>query len=475
MIGSNNRISLQKDQKSNKTHFFFLQSLQTLLKNQKFNYTTSSILIFMFILVLGFQNCGKTKNEGGPIDKVSASVGDKAIFKLSEKYGGNKTISYILWRVNEITTGTEENIKINWSEFLIEVEGGESYLEYIDLEAFIQFEGDECVTYRKQEFFLTDIGVSSLPSLQLGLSDTLSITSVLSSSEDINYQRYFPVGSSVNLGLNIASHNPFNVRFDTFQWSIRKLFLEDDTELADQTNKTANPFTHTFSQIGLYNIFVQASGTRTDIVDESSDVSVDLSTKLLIGMCEDTSEIILSGESFGSSTPQLSDIQPIFNYVRPADTDTNNKVTFVFDGNSENYQDRHVIYKYKRNSSSKFIDIDIQNADKCFLDTESIITSSACPMCTSDATATDCSCYNFYKIREGLSPLSSCSGSALDMSTLDTDTTQCTDAIFVVAASKTGQEYKTGQTFYKHCPADQDYCYFGQENNRPSDHRCPSS
>ena len=474
MIGSNNRISLQKDQMSNKTRFF---SMQAFLKNQKFNYTVSSFLIFMFILVLGFQNCGKTKNEGGPIDKVSASVGDKAIFKLSEKYGGNKTISHILWRVNGIT-GTEENIKIDWSEFLIEVEGGESYLkyiDYIDLEAFIQFEGDECVTYRKQGFVLTDIGISSVSTSQLGLSDTLSITSTLSPNKDINYQRYFPVGSSVNLGLNIVSHNPFNVRFDTFQWSIKKLFLEDDTELADQTNKTANPFTHTFSQTGLYNIFVQASGTRTDIVDESSDVSVDLSTKLLIGICEDTSEIILSGESFGSSTPQLSDIQPIFNYVRPADTDTNNKVTFVFDGNSENYQDRHVIYKYKRNSSSKFIDIDIQNADTCFLDTEPLSTTECIPStCSSDAA--DCNCHTFYEIREDLSSLSSCSGNALDMSALDTDTTQCTDAVFIVAASKAGQENKVeSYRYYKHCPADQDYCYFGEEHDRPSDHQCPSS
>ena len=79
-----------------------------------------------------------------------------------------------------------------------------------------------------------------------------------------------------------------------------------------------------------------------------------------------------------------------------------------------------------------------------------------------------------YEVNEDLSPLSSCSGNALDMSTLDTDTTKCTDDVFIVAASKEGQD-KIQRTFYKHCPADEDYCYFGDERDRPSDHNCPSS
>ena len=94
------------------------------------------------------------------------------------------------------------------------------------------------------------------------------------------------------------------------------------------------------------------------------------------------------------------------------------------------YEYRNVYYKYKRNSTSKFIDIDIQNADECFLDTEPLEKTE----CVSDA------CYISYEIREGLSPLSSCSGNALDMSTLDTDTTECTETTFVVAASKAGQD-----------------------------------
>ena len=225
MISSKDKVDLQKDQISNKTRFF---SLQAFLKNQKFSYTASSILIFMFVLVLGFQNCGKTKNEGGPIDKVSASVGDKAIFKLSEKYGGNKTISNILWRiVNDRcryedriirAKGTDKSIEVNWNEIL-----GRSH---IYLEAFIQFEGDECVTYGKQHFDLMEVDTFGECTSEGRPNDLISITSALSTNEDIVYQRYFSVESSVNLGLNVnvESHDLFNVSFDTFQWSIKNSF-----------------------------------------------------------------------------------------------------------------------------------------------------------------------------------------------------------------------------------------------------------
>ena len=240
--------------------------------------------------------------------------------------------------------------------------------------------------------------------------------------------------------------------------------------------------------------------------------------ELLIGLCEgevDAVEVVIGQESFGSLTPErILQKEIIFNYVRPADTDTNNKVTFVFNDNNEDYQDQRIIYKYKRNSSSKFIDIDIQNADTCFFDSSPLKTTTCyyingcppdaknckcftrneealnnnCPPgieecskvteCSSpdscSPSATNCSCSTSIKMRKNLSPLPSCSGKALDMSTLDTDTTQCTDTVFFVAASKTGQKLKSYR-YYKHCPVNQDYCYFGKESDRPSDHRCPSS
>ena len=439
------------------------------LKNQKLAFPVL-VFMFMFIFILAFQNCARNENKNdGPTDKASgpeitdtiSNSGDKAVFKLSEKYGGD-IVSNISWQTyrkqcgkSEIAFETDLNIQIPWNNQRgsIVSHDGSSF----NMLALVQLE--QCLIYRHlrldQTLFSNDYFVDR--SSCLAPSGDISF----SLSDDASVKRnYFPVGSSVNLEFsNSSEESNSSLENESFQWSIKK--IGDDTELADQSH-TSPTLTHTFSEIGLYSVSV-----------ESSSMNLGDDKELLIGLCEeevDAVEVILGQESFGDLTPEgILATKPIFNYVRPADTDSNNKVTFVFNDNSENYQDQHITYKYKRNSSSKFIDIDIQNADECFLDTEPII-GITCPSCAPGAT--DCSCGPpSYEINENLSPLSSCSGDALNMSTLDTDTTQCTDANFVVIASKAGQE-KIYEIFYKHCPADQDYCYFGYEKDRPNDHKC---
>ena len=452
------RVNLQKDRIriSNKAHLFPIRGL---LKNRKFNYTISSILVLMFVLFLGFQNCGKNgaKNGGGTIER--ASVGDKAIFKLSEKYGGD--ISNIFWKVVEedgacgdriVATGKEEGIEINWDDVYLG--------DFFVIEAFMQLGEESCITYRQLHFYVS----SPVSMVMVCDPDYISEIIFTPSSNESPIKKYFPIGTLIDFEFEVYGAMMDPPDFNFFQWGIKRLVLEDETELADQTNKTVN-LTHTFLEKGLYDISVKAS---------SSSENRSASIQLLIGRCEgdnlDDVEIVFDGDSIGYQTPEkISNMGPIWNYVRPSSTDPNVNITTSAIDNSlfGGY-----IYKYPRNSSSKFIDIDIQNADECFLDTEPLSTTECIPSgCSSDAA--DCNCE--YEIRENLSSLSSCSGNALDMSALDTDTTQCTDAIFVVAASKTGQEYKSQRTFYKYCPADQDYCYFGYKSDRPSDHHCPSS
>ena len=287
----------------------------------------------------------------------------------------------------------------------------------------------------------------------------------LSNDASIN-KGYFPAGSSVILEFNKSERVEESLEDKTFQWSIKK--VGNDTELADQSH-TSPQLTHTFSEMGLYDISIKEKNV-------SSGSSFSDERELFIGLCEEeveAVEVVLSEESFGNPTPEgiLEKRQPIFNYVRPADTDSNNKVTLIF--NDSLYSRPIYNYKYKRSSSSKFIDIDIQNADECFLDTEPIQTCTliGCPTEEPNCQINQCT----YTIKDSLDSLPSCSANALDMSTLDTDKTQCTDDVFVVAASKEGQEYKKQRAFYKHCPADEDYCYFGSEENRLDDHNCPSS
>ena len=443
------------------------------LKNQKLAFPVL-VFMFMFIFILAFQNCARNENKNdGPADKASGpeitdttttttlSNGDKAVFKLSEKYGG-EAVSNISWQTyrkqcgkSEIAFETGLNIQIPWNNQSGSVAtiAGSSF----NMLALVQVE--QCLIYRHfrldKTLFSNDYFVdrsSCMPSsgdISFSLSDDASVK-----------RNYFPVGSAVNLEFSPSEGSNISLENESFQWSVKK--VGDDTELADQTH-TSSELTHTFSQMGLYSVSVKSSSTSSLRDDK----------ELLIGLCEEeveAVEVILGQESFGDSTPErVLNSKPIFNYVRPADTDTNNKVTFVFDDNSENYQDQHITYKYKRSSSSKFIDIDIQNADECFFDAEPIIGRS-CPSCAPGAT--DCSCSDpVYAMNENLSPLSSCSGDILDMSTSDTDSTQCTDATFVVIASKTGQD-KIYEIFYKHCPADQDYCYFGYEKDRPNNYSC---
>ena len=477
-------------------HSFKRYVVKLLFKNQKIIRIKAFFLVLTAFCIFAFQNCNKDNSNSleraaslpNPINtpttlSTTNSSGDKAIFRTYETE--NKTISNIFWRVIEknspacgddkiINTGTAMSVEIDWNTLLEKL---------IAVEAFIQFEGDSCISYRKQKFNLDVDG------LTLGvICDYIyrsEITSQLSSDSQVKHKRHFPIDSSIDLGFKTVGGMGTSPEFDSFQWSIKKIaFLSDSAtsvELADQANTSSKTLTHTFSEIGLYNIVVEASGPDSASDQDNEPESSSASKELLIGKCEEDEDatavdIILSNASFGDETPEaLSQVGPLWNYVRPANTDSNNPPSMVIlssdDYRSDDYRYDKKIYKYKRTIDSKFIDIDIQNADECFLDqepqSEEICREIGC------LDKSDCNtCSTSYTMRESLSPLSSCSGNALDMSTLDTDTTECTDDVFVVAASKTDQD-KVQRAFYKHCPADQNYCYFGSESNRPTDHNCP--
>ena len=74
------------------------------MKSQKFKYIVFPALILIIAFILTFQNCNQSDN--GSVNKFSVSTttsttlstGDKAVFKLSDKYGGDN-VSDILWQV----------------------------------------------------------------------------------------------------------------------------------------------------------------------------------------------------------------------------------------------------------------------------------------------------------------------------------------------------------------------------------------
>ena len=463
--------------------------------DKRFQQITIPALVCLFFMMIAFQNCKKgtrsnfslptpnpSQPKQGDSPVIITHLGDKAIFKLENS--SNKNISHILWRIipqycrykhRRVITSTDSTIEMDWND-LTGGAGGD-----FSVEAFIQLDGqDQCFIYRKNSVDFSGLWGCTK---DLQLSDTLYILSKLSSDSSYNADqdndeyRYFSVEDSVDLKFYQTDifkprvHGDIGelgISFNTFQWSIQKLFLEDQTELADQTH-TSEDLTHTFSQIGLYKASVNASGTNTyfdGIADEGleEDISETLSTELMIGRCDESDpfEVVLDPRSFGTATPQaISNIEPVWNYVRPADSDANHTVQLT-------WIEDEPIYKYKRTSSTKFIEMDILKADECFFDSEPIRNYGDCPQ----VEGSSCD-YYYYEIRENLSPLPSCSGNVYDMGTLDIDMTKCTDDIFLVVTE--GQEAKTQTAFYKHCPANNEYCYFGEQDHRPDDHHCGSS
>ena len=529
---------IQKSNNRNKTHLLWVM----FSKNKRLNYVMFPALIIMFMFIFVFQNCQRRNNptEGEVIKEsnpssstttstLTASLEDKAIFEISEKYTGEKTISHIRWQVTHgpeacygddvtVAEGTESNIEVDWSSFL-----GKEIL----VEAFIQFEGDDCITYRQQRLMVSKLkGVSCSSDMY-----RFDITSTLSSDDSLEPKRYFPIGSFVELEFKLSG--PDEPGFDSFAWSVQKIFVKDDSQVDDFSTES---LTYSFSEIGLYNVVAEASRNDSSATTTTTNSSIDsasASAQLLIGRCEggDLSdiEIVLSEDSLGSETPK-NILGPIWNYVRPADTDPGVDIMTL---NIENYRFGQQIYRYPRESRSKFIDIDIENVDECFLD-QNPISSEMCTTMGCSESNPDCNtCWTEYQIREDISPLSSCNDNALDMSEIDLDTTECTEDIFAIAVSKeidisllpkpepsvsipssdpdqpeplpgslpsepvssttienqnaissiTDDESKGAwrswwgakpRVFYKHCPADSDYCYFGPEAYRPEEHHCPT-
>ena len=130
----------------------------------------------------------------------------KAVFKLSEKYGGQ--ISNIFWQVKNGTTtitGKENNIEIDWNNLLG---------EHVVIEAFIQLGENSCITYRQ-------LHIEPLLRFVIDPVYTSKIISISSSNESPT-KKYFPIETPV--ALKFEAHGAMGVSpdFNSFQWSIKK-------------------------------------------------------------------------------------------------------------------------------------------------------------------------------------------------------------------------------------------------------------
>lgn len=172
-----------------------------------------------------------------------------------------------------------------------------------------------------------------------------------------------------------------------------------------------------------------------DDITEEEDITIqNLSGKTLVLEVQaiDTSQECLTYRKKEFSINQDSqETWPHFDYVKPVDT--NHPV--ILENNE--------IYKYIRTSQSKYIQVNIEHAETCsWTDDKSI---------------------------------SSCEGGQVDITQDDLDNTLCSESIEKVKATYTKADQTKGfkeSQYYKYCPSNSDFCYFGPLLHKPNHHYC---
>ena len=234
---------------------------------------------------------------------MSSTQASKAIFNISEEQGN--TISNILWQVRNQPCHGESEVIATGTDVSLEIDRKSAI--NISVEALIQFEGQECITYEQREFQDTDIICTAVYTFEDFKRDHNPWEILAAPSDDeMNVGHDFSVGSVVGLEFVGEEHewegelNPLNfLDFASFKWSIKD--ARDQIELADQTNTTKN-LTYAFSQIGVYNVSVKANLADDDMEDEQfsedpheqelyneivADGEMTRDSRLVIGKCEE--------------------------------------------------------------------------------------------------------------------------------------------------------------------------------------------
>lgn len=437
---------------------------------------------------------------------------------------------------------TNVGMAIDWDEFSPPSPGINTSDDYLG--AAVKLKGQNCITYINSYMLLLrqqqkkgpdESGASESQPSQQQIVDDLNTSSIASldskdepfrpldikieastTDEPHTFKDYFPVGTSVNFSATlVASSISGESTLTNHLWRLKKLFqnaeqLVDDDHPLDLSSNIEENFSHTFTTMGLYRVSVHAYGDGEEHSYGSTYKDI------LIGACtgeEEAIEMILSHDSFGTQTPSKILESPYFNYIRPATPD--HKISLLkdwdetqtlsgaigfasnddLDSDTESNNEEPTIlksfktsdflpiyYKYDRTSSSKFIEVNMQNIPstiRCFFDDQPVVTDEeyctkiGCP--EDDPDCNTCYSHKTYDFRD--QPLSSCNGNVYDMTALDTDTTKCTDAIVLFGFALNSEDEPHPIPFYKHCPANSQYCYFGPDfrgYSRPTDHHCPS-
>ena len=285
---------------------------------------------------------------------------------------------------------------------------------------------------------------------------------------------------------------------DTYKWTITRGF----DSLVTDASTTTDTYKTQFSQLGAHDVFANSykgtdlktqaskrfvvgdscslddileielssesassfkvgeSGTGTFVLKDSEDFSsinwkatLPSGTSVTNEANEDTLTVDLSSESAGTLVIEVSAVSSDASKAgcltyrkREIDVSSNltpylNPISFS-DGRNEVEVtlENNDIYKYSRPQTTRYLQIEVLNADNCQ-----------------------------YQINSGSATVFSCSGELIEIPS-STDT-GCVQGIITVSASNV-QGGSLSQSYYHYCLEDGDYCYFGPTSARQDDHVC---
>ena len=267
--------------------------MKNLSKKKNLKYICS-VISFLLVLMMISQNCANSTNRNN-VSSQTPELPSKNLITFKVDYEGTKTISDILWQIRRHHYNERQSAgcyigsyeRLNFKKPDLDMEVDENDVLQVDttlgvgvfVQAFIQFEEDDCITYKRESFQLVpfdsskaDLICQRTAVLPPGIDPVSSMDPTSSSMIEGGIGKslyHFPTGDSVDLELSSLRN-----RNSQFTWSIKN--IEDDIELADQTHRDIT-LTHTFSEKGVY-----------DISAIEEDTNFEMSTQLLIGKCEDT-------------------------------------------------------------------------------------------------------------------------------------------------------------------------------------------
>ena len=390
-----------------------------LSKNQKLNQVGYFVFFALFFLILSFQNC-----KGGNIDTTGSNVeSSKASDDVLTDSTPDPTLAEPVVNPNSspplgslIAYLSDDTEKIPEDEFdseeqvileFIKFHRNSNSFQWTISRGFETITESKVTTQSNYETSFSQKGaydIFSTSHIRAGDPKILSLASkrlTIGAECDPSEILEIKVGSgSLVKGGTVTLELEDSELFSNVSWKIQ----QDSEDLLEQKTATVS-----LPEQGESSLIVEVAALSNDSTRDEC--------------------MIYRKKEF----PINESAKPHFNIVRPVD-DTH---PVILENND--------IYKYKRTSQSKYIEVLITGATECSWNDENVVT---------------------------------CDKGQWDITQEDLVISECSEAVNTLEVSyldSNNDSQKEQRHYYKFCPKDQDICYFGPLDAQPAHHDCDSN